>query len=184
MLSKYSNPRLMSFTFWRKHPRLNRRRYQFIDRKQQIRFAVELGLHALLFPMLFLILTLASPLATVLVGEDAEHAQPLLQLFVGFCLEHWWVVLLALGFVSYVSVLFSHRIFGPMRRFENALLQKKNNPLEPVRCSLRQGDYFHKFSKLFEEVLNGSQAVEAPGQIVKKKHTGAEEVHPGASDAT
>ncbi len=38
-----------------------RRKYKFIDRKQQTRFAVVLGLYALMFPILFLTLTMTEP---------------------------------------------------------------------------------------------------------------------------
>jgi len=99
-----------------------KRKYKFIDRKQQTRFAVVLGLYALMFPILFLTLTMIPPLTQVFVG-DREEIIPLIYL-VGFAVRHWWVVLLALGFVAFVSVLFSHQIFGPMRRFEIALEQK------------------------------------------------------------
>ena len=136
-----------------------RRKYKFIDRKQQTRFAVILGLHALMFPILFLTLTMIPPLTQVFVG-DREKIRPLIYL-VGFAVQHWWVVLLALGFVAYVSVLFSHQIFGPMRRFEIVLEQKMENPDQPVICRLREGDYFHDFSQQLEEVLNLSAAPQA-----------------------
>ncbi|MDA2937765.1 hypothetical protein MYX75_05825 [Acidobacteria bacterium AH-259-A15] len=94
--------------------------------------------------------------------------------FVVFCLNHWWIVLISLAYIGSCSLLLSHLIFGPMRRFENVLVQKKENPTEPVRCNLRRADYFHKFSKLLEEVLNGLDAMEGPAQIGQGKGAGAE----------
>ena len=146
-----------------------RRKYKFIDRKQQTRFAVVLGLYALMFPILFLTLTMIPPLTQGFVG-DREKIIPLIYL-VGFAVQHWWVVLLALGFVAFVSVLFSHQIFGPMRRFEIALEQKKENPNQPVNCHVREGDYFHDFSELLEEVLNQSAAPQASSGPEERQQT-------------
>ncbi|MDA2929183.1 hypothetical protein MYX84_04405 [Acidobacteria bacterium AH-259-O06] len=166
---------------WRK--RSSRRRLRFID-KHQVRFAVEIGLYALLFPLVFLITSIAAHFSIWLIGVDAEIIHPLLRGFLGFCISHWWGVLLALGFVSYISVWFSHKIFGPLRRFENALAQKKKHPAEPVQCRLRGGDYFHEFAKLFEEFLNESRPVEGAGQIMEKKDISVDKANPPASNST
>jgi len=140
------------------------RKSKFIDRKQQVRFALELGVYALLLPLFFLVISLADPIAGHVMGRTT--AQPLLYTILAFCADRWWALLFALSFVVSFSVLFSHRIFGPMRSFENALLQKKLHPTEPVPCRLRPDDYFHDFSKLFDEFLNDSQSLESPGQRV------------------
>ena len=137
----------------------NRRKHHYIDKKQQNRFALEVALHALLFPVLFLVLTMVSTTSALLVGEQWENVQPLLNNFLGFSLTHWWVIVLALANVAYASILFSHRIFGPVCRLEQALMERKLNPEEPVRCGLRKGDYLHEFSALLEEVLNDGEAV-------------------------
>ena len=143
------------------------RKSKFIDRKQQIRFALELGIYALLLPLFFLVISLADPIAGLIMGRTT--AQPLLYTLLAFCADRWWALLFALSFVVSFSVLFSHRIFGPMRSFENALLRKKLHPTEPVLCKLCPADYFHDFSKLFDEFLNDFQSLESPGQIVRKE---------------
>jgi len=74
------------------------------------------------------------------------------------------VMLLAAVLVGYVSVLFSYRVFGPLYRFETALLQKRSNPKELVQCTLRKRDYFHQFSWLLEGVLNDLGPTEGGGQ--------------------
>ena len=58
----------------------------------------------------------------------------------------------------------SYRVFGPLYRFEKSLLQKRDNPTESVRCSLRKRDYFHELSCLLEGVLNGLGPTEGGGQ--------------------
>ena len=140
----------------------SQRKYQFIDRKQQVRFALSVALFSLLFPLLFLGLAVSPSLSGLLIGQDAARIQPMLDQFIDFSVRHWWLALLSLVFVSVASILFSHLIFGPMRRFEIALTQKKKFPGEPVFCQLRKGDYFQEFSWLFGEVLNGLQAAETP----------------------
>ena len=143
-----------------------------------------LVLLAWFFHLCFLGLALSPAYGPFLIGEDAEDVQPMLWNFVVFCLNHWWIVLISLAYIGSCSLLLSHLIFGPMRRFENVLVQKRENPTEPVRCNLRRADYFHKFSKLLEEVLNGLDAMEGPAQIGQGKGAGAEKPDPIGSKST
>ena len=141
-------------------PRRRFRKQKFIDKKQQIRFAMELALYALLFPLFFLVLSLADPIANQLMGNDTGKLQPLYSLL-SFCMEHWWEFLFALGLVGLISILFSHRIVGPIRRFENALIQKAQHPTEPVNCRVRSKDYFQDFSGHLDAFLNTHPAFAA-----------------------
>ena len=138
------------------------RKQKFIDTKQQVRFAIELTIYALLFPLLFVVISLIYPIAKQLVGVDREDLEPL-NAMLTFCLEYWWALILALALRGFISVLFSHRIFGPMHSFERALLHKKLHPTEPVDLELRSDDYFHEFSDLLAGCLNGVQALEVSG---------------------
>ena len=135
---------------------------KFIDKKQQLRFALELVLYAMLFPMWFLMLSLAAAIANSFMGKHTERMQPLYELFV-FCTGHWWEFLVALVMVSGVSVFFSHRLVGPIHRFERALIQKTENPTGPVNCRLRSKDYFQDFSQRLPEFLNAPQALAVSG---------------------
>ncbi len=118
----------------------------------------------MLLPLFFLVISLADPIAGLVMGRTT--AQPLLYTILAFCADRWWALLFALSFVMSFSILFSHRIFGPMRSFENALLRKKLHPTEPVPCRLRPDDYFHDFSELFDEFFNDSKSLESPEQRV------------------
>jgi len=140
------------------------RRRQFIKVNQQIRFSVELVLFALLLPVFFMALTMLPPFSGLLFGEDPESLQVLFWRILRFSFVNWWVPVLAAVLLGYVSVLFSFRVFGPLHRFEMALLQKKSNPKELVRCVLRKRDYFHHFSWLLEGVLNDLGPTEDGGQ--------------------
>ena len=161
---------------------LTKRKIQFVDRKQQVRFAITVAFFSLLFPVLFLGLSISPALSALFIGEDAAGIQPMMGEFLMFCIRHWWVALLSLLFIAMTSVLFSHLIFGPMRRFEIVLKHKREYPDELVVCNLRQGDYFHDFSKLFEEVLNDLQAVKFPLQSKAKEELEPEELEPADLD--
>jgi hypothetical protein len=138
------------------------RTQKLIDKKQQLRFAFELVVYAMLFPMYFLILALASAIVNSFLGSHTERMQPLYELLL-FCTGHWWEFLVALAMVSGISILFSHKIVGPIHRFEKALIQKTENPTEPVNCTLRSRDYFHDFSQRLQEFLNAPQASAGSG---------------------
>ena len=134
------------------------RKQKFIDKKQQLRFALELVLYAMLFPLWFLLLSLAAAIANSFMGNHTERIQPLYELYV-FCTWHWWEFLVSLAMVSGISIFFSHKIVGPIHRFESALIQKTENPTEPVSCRLRSTDYFQDFAQLLHEFLNAPQAL-------------------------
>ncbi len=145
-----------------------RRKQKSTDRRQQTRFAIELTIYALLFPLLFVVISLIHPIAKQLIGVATEDLEPL-NAMLAYCLEYWWALIAALALTGFISVLFSHRIFGPMYSFEQALLQKKLHPTDPVDPKLRSDDYFHEFSDLLAGCLNGLQGVEDPGQMVEKE---------------
>ncbi len=133
------------------------RKQKFIDKQPQARFAIELTIDALLFPLLFVVISLIYPIAKQLIGVATEDLEPL-NAMLAYCLEYWWALLVTLALVGFISVLFSHRIFGPMRSFKRALLQKKLLPTEPVDPKVRSDDYFQDFSDLLAGCLNGLQA--------------------------
>jgi hypothetical protein len=56
------------------------RKYKFIDKKQQVRFAVDVALHSSLFPIFLLLLMILPPFANIFLGNDAVALQPILQL--------------------------------------------------------------------------------------------------------
>ena len=178
-----------------KSPRrgIGKRRYQFIERKQQIRFAVTGALFALFFPFFMAALILLPVRAFLLLGEEAEALRPAILEIASFCLNHFWVVLMALGFIAFASVLFSHEIFGPIRRFELALTQKKWHPDQKAFCSLRKQDYFQDFSILLQGFLDICQMPEPPAEpefsgedeaVEEEETTDPQKTVPTSSDPT
>jgi len=159
------------------------RKLKFIDKKQQLRFAMELALYAILFPLFFLVLSLADPIANQLMGKDTEELQPLYSLL-AFCTEHWWEFILTLGLLGFISILFSHRLVGPIRRFENALIQKTENPAEPVNCRLRPKDYFQEFSQRLHEFLNAPETTAGSGDPGASTQSPGAEIYEGNSEVS
>lgn len=159
------------------------RKRKLIDKKQQRRFALELVLHAMLFPMLFLGLSLAHSIASSYMGKHTMKIQPLYELLV-FCTEHWWEFLVALAMVGGISILTSHRMVGPIHRFERALIQKTENPTEPVHCRIRSKDYFQDFAQRLNEFLNAPQALAGSGRPEGSSQSRGPEIYDEDSEAS
>jgi len=157
------------------------RKQKSTDRRQQTRFAIELTIYAVLFPLLFVVISLIYPIAKQLIGVATEDLEPL-NAMLAYCLEYWWALIVALALTGFISVLFSHRIFGPMRSFRQALLQKELHPTEPVDSKLRPDDYFHEFSDLLAKSLNGLPAFEGPGDSPSAPQPPRSEIYDGESE--
>ena len=130
------------------------RKQRFIKTNQQIRFAFDLALMALLLPVFMMAVPMIPPFSSLLIGVEAETLRGLFWDLIRFNLVNWWVPLSALVLLGFVSVRLSHRVFGPIYRFEQSLLRKKGDPTEWVSFKLRTGDYFQEFSVLLEEAIN------------------------------
>ncbi len=63
-----------------------RRKQKSTDRRQQTRFAIELTIYALLFPLLFMVISLTYPIAKQLIGVATEDLEPL-NAMLAYCLE-------------------------------------------------------------------------------------------------
>ena len=128
-----------------------RRKSKVINLKQQAFFATMLVSYAMMAIIVF------SMLSNPMYSEHSLYGfiyPTVLGEMVAFAWDHWVAVLTTFVFMTFCALLFSHQIFGPMRQFENALLQKMANPSEPVHCHVRRADYFKRFARLLEEVLN------------------------------
>ena len=130
------------------------RKRRFVDKKQQLRFALEITLYSLICPLALLILAAGDYFSTWMLGGTEESIHPLLREVMTHFLSYWWAGLLVVAAIAYISIWFSHKLFGPIVRFENSLKRKRSHPQERVSCQLRQSDYFHDFSRTLEEFIN------------------------------
>jgi hypothetical protein len=131
-----------------------KRKRRFIDKKQQVRFAIEITVYSMIVPLVFLILAAAEHFSTWMMGGNVANIHPLLREILALFFHYWWGALLAIGAIAYVSVWFSHKIFGPIHRFELSLERKRSHPEERVSCRLRRKDYFREFSATLEDFIN------------------------------
>ena len=53
-----------------------RRKQKSTDKRQQARFAIELTIYAMLFPLLFVVISLIYPIAKQLIGVATEDLEP------------------------------------------------------------------------------------------------------------
>lgn len=143
----------MNNEFWRN---FRRRKTKFIDRKQQTRFAGEILVIMMLFPLLFFVLVTIPPFSTIFLGKNAEVLSSLFINQLYMIRSVWWVVLFVLLYVAVLSVYMSHKIFGPIYRLSQAIRQKLNGE-QDIHCRLRKGDYFIDFAELLRELIEQDQ---------------------------
>ena len=136
------------------------RRVKFIDPKQQSRFAFEIVVIMLLFPVLFFVLVTIPPFSTIFLGKNAEVLSLLFVNQLRLFQEVWWVVAFVVGYIILLSVLLSHKIFGPIYRMKQAI-QSKMNGEEKIYCKLRKGDYFVDFAEQLSKLLEQDQSSNA-----------------------
>jgi hypothetical protein len=139
----------MNNELWRN---FRRRKIKFIDRKQQTRFAIEILVIMMLFPLLFFVLVIIPPFSTIFLGKNAEVLSSLFINQLYMIRSVWWVVLFVLVYVVILSVFMSHKIFGPIYRLSQVIKQKLNGD-ENIHCRLRKGDYFIDFADLLRELI-------------------------------
>ncbi len=143
----------MNNEFWRN---FWRRKTKFIDRRQQTRFAGEILVIMMLFPLLFFVLVTIPPFSTFFLGKNAEVLSSLFINQLYMIRSVWWVVLFVLLYVAVLSVYMSHKIFGPIYRLSQAIRQKLNGE-QDIHCRLRKGDYFIDFAELLRELIEQDQ---------------------------
>ncbi len=132
--------------------RFKQRKVKFIDRKQQTRFAAEVLVIMILFPLLFYVLVIIPPFSTILLGKNAEVLSTLFTNQLYMIKSVWWVVLFVLVYIAILSVFMSHKIFGPIYRLSQAIQAKLDNQ-QNIHCQLRKGDYFVEFASLLAKLI-------------------------------
>ena len=123
-------------------------------------FALTLFLYALMSIILFLWITLLPDSSLVENPVGVFFLPLILQQFLALCIDHLWGVFFSFLFLASCALIFSHQIFGPIRRFEITMRKKRDSPSERVACGLRRTDYFQKFAKFLDTFLNEPEAVD------------------------
>lgn len=129
-----------------------RRKHTFIDAPQQLKFSIDLLLHALILPLMVMVCFYVDPFASYLLKTDAEKSRAIVVAFLELCMTNWWIPLFVLMVIGLISVLFSHKIVGPIYHLDDNL-KKLMQGEKDVTFNLRQGDYFKEFSNTLTAFL-------------------------------
>lgn len=129
----------------------NRRRTKVVDGKFQ--FGIALRLILVLTGMLAagIVFAFAPSFYVLATTDDLKSLEPA---SVEFLLLHrrlWPAVLLSFVGIFVYSLYFSHRIAGPLYRF-NSVLRALLEDREPEVLKIREGDYFGETAALLERL--------------------------------
>lgn len=158
-MSENSKPSALS-QFWF---RLKRRRVKFIDPKQQSRLALEIILMVLALPVMFYMFMVTDLWTRVFFGQTQGMAmKAFFETQLGMMAKAWPVIVVCLVFIVFISIFFTHKIFGPMYRFQKVLEAKLRGEGDQFFV-LRRGDYFQDFSEVIK--LIALSKVEVPKDV-------------------
>ncbi|MCB0272186.1 MAG: hypothetical protein KDD46_04155 [Bdellovibrionales bacterium] len=146
--------------FWFK---FKRRRKKYVDPKQQSRLAFEILLMVVVLPSLFYIFTISELWTTIFFGSQAETIRGLFYSHLILLKKAWHVIFLILLFIVFLSIYFTHKIFGPMVRFQKVLEAKLKGEGD-IHFTLRRGDYFQDFSKIVQQIALSK--IEVPKEVL------------------
>lgn len=121
----------------RKYPR----KKKFISREIQGRFLLTVIPYLLIYTAVLLLVFLA-PSALALVSDvPLEEQERAAQAFLTFHKSLWPAIFFSLAFIALHSILVSHKIAGPVYRFERRVQELTQGDVSG-HVQLRDGDYF------------------------------------------
>ena len=157
-------------------PSDNRRKSRLIDRRFQFGLAWRMLVAFLLFFVVGIFLVFAPSMIALLTGTDLEKLGPASEEFLILHRRIWPAVLFVLAGVFVYTLVFSHRIAGPIYRI-NSVLQLMLKGEYPEKVALRKGDHFQSTAELLEALSRQLAGRSEAG-------TGGRPADPGASGET
>lgn len=130
----------------------NRRKRRFashLHRKYIFRFA----LTSFLFTLFILFMLLIPPYIMMTHGGESEEAFRAAQEFLYLALKISPAILILLGGLILLETYFSHKVFGPLVRLNQWLMDLQEGDLSD-RGTFRKGDLLKKEAQLFLEALH------------------------------
>ena len=120
----------------------NKRKTYLVDRSLQgkyiIHFFCLVVIGALLFT-LFFSMTTAETLAVIYSKHNANPGSTPFLLILELVKANWALILLAFIIVVILALMYSHKVAGPMYKFERVLEEMRQGVLDP-NCRLRNKD--------------------------------------------
>ena len=132
------------------HPS-NRRKTRMADRRFQFGLAWRMLLVFLLFFVAGILLVFAPSVIGLLTGADLAELEPAAEEFLILHQRIWPAVLFILVGVFLYTLVFSHRIAGPIYRI-NKVLEMMLRGEYPKTITLRKGDHFQETAELLERL--------------------------------
>ncbi|MDH3237417.1 MAG: hypothetical protein OEM42_04470 [Deltaproteobacteria bacterium] len=130
------------------HPS-ERRKTRLADRRFQFGLAWRMLLVFLLFFVAGVLLVFAPSVIGLVTGADLAELEPAAEEFLILHRRIWPAVLFVLAGVFFYTLIFSHRIAGPIHRINKALEMMLRGEF-PKSITLRKGDQFQETAKLLE----------------------------------
>ncbi|MGA6993106.1 MAG: hypothetical protein WBX50_04325 [Candidatus Deferrimicrobiaceae bacterium] len=132
------------------HPS-ERRKTRLADRRFQFGLAWRMLLVFLLFFVAGILLVFAPSVIGLLTGADLAELKPAAEEFLILHRRIWPAVLFVLAGVFLYTLIFSHRIAGPIHRI-NRVIEMMLRGEYPKRITLRKGDHFQETAELLERL--------------------------------
>ncbi len=124
----------------------DKRRKKFIDAVTQFQIAFEILIHSFLFLILIILVLYVNPMATMFSDYSLEAHQNALISLIEINSGKWLLFVLVALIVSYVSILFSHRICGPAYKLKMLISRYSERDLR-MESYLRKNDYLSEVSE-------------------------------------
>jgi hypothetical protein len=128
---------------------VNRRRPRLIDRSFQLGLAWRMMLAFLAFFLGGLLIVFGPSVYLLATGSTLAQLEPAAREFLVLHQRVWPAALFIFGGVFVYTLVFSHRIAGPIYRI-NAVLRQWIEGEPPRKVTLRRGDFFHDTAELLE----------------------------------
>jgi hypothetical protein len=130
---------------------VNRRRPGLIDRKFQLGLAWRLLIVYVVFFLGGLVIVFAPPMYRLATGSTLPELESAAGEFLVLHRRVWPAALFIFGGAFVYTLVFSHRIAGPVYRI-NAVLRQMLQGEYPDKVTLRRGDFFHDTAELLESL--------------------------------
>jgi hypothetical protein len=144
------------------HP-VNRRRPRLIDRNFQLGLAWRMMIAYFLFFVGGLFIVFGPSMYRLATGSNLNELEPAAREFLILHHRVWPAVLFIFGGVFAYTLLFSHRIAGPIYRI-NAVLREMLAGKHTGKVTLRKGDFFDDTAKLLENLSQMMARGEGKGE--------------------
>ena len=144
----------------------DRRKTRLADRRFQFGLAWRMLLVFLLFFVAGILLVFAPSVIGLLTGADLAELEPAAEELLILHQRIWPAVLFVLVGVFLYTLVFSHRIAGPIYRINKAIEMMLRGEC-PKRITLRKGDHFQETAELLERLaqqIDRQQGDHAPGR--------------------